>query len=85
MTDAKIDRIYESSATRRGRRQTRPVWYVTLDNGERWRFPRQQNALDFARRKECPQHEKFCRYCGGRRVVPPEVFDANGLLVKDDR
>lgn len=85
MPDGKIDRVFEPSATRRGRRQTRPVWYVTLESGERWRFRRERDALDFARRKECPNHERFCRHCHGHRVEPPELFDEQGRLVQGEQ
>lgn len=77
---ATIERVYEMSRIRRGRQATSPVWYVTTDSGERWRFTRKCDASLFvARGCSCSNHGPvFCRNCNGVPLTRPAQTPEGG-------
>ena len=62
-----IERVFELSRVRRGRRATSPVFKVTAPSGERWRFGRRKDAQAFIDRGcLCVAHHHLaCLNCGG--------------------
>jgi hypothetical protein len=73
MSEARLTKVYEPSAIRRGRLATNPTWFVDTPSGERWRFARKRDATRFiAGGCVCPEHERFlCKHCRGQKVSPP--------------
>ena len=66
MADMHVRRVFERSAIRRGRLQTRPVFRVRQGSFD-WRFLRKRDALAFIYAGGCRVHlEHFCS-CGGTR------------------
>lgn len=66
-TMATIDRVFEGSRLRRGRRAAAPVFMVTAPDGARWRFLLRKDAAGFIDRGcVCPAHDTFlCQNCHG--------------------
>lgn len=65
-----ISRVVEPSRIRRGRAATAPVWIVTTEKGERWRFLRKIDAQRFELHGCCSLHEEFlCSHCRGRKLA----------------